>query len=261
MKKLGWAGMLLITAWLILPDIAIAADSSSLAWRTPLEALRDNITDKVVPAVLNIMIAVTGIMIMFGDSNHRRMLNIVLGTAMAAQIYYALKAFGLGEILNPAVSVVVNPVDLTSIKITDNVEDFNPLSSFMRQFIHIVDNGSTVLVGYALELMGFGIPDWVMGDKLLVDYSSKWIRSGKEDDGKYGWVAKILAEGIENARKNQEDLDERMGTMNEILENSQDAEGNMEAMQSESQMQGLMDSEITRRGQLLANQALVQSAR
>ena len=155
MKKLGWAGMLLITAWLILPDIAIAADSSALAWRTPLEALRDNITDKVVPAVLNIMIAVTGIMIMFGDSNHRRMLNIVLGTAMAAQIYYALKAFGLGEILNPAVSVVVNPVDLTSIKITDNVEDFNPLSSFMRQFIHIVDNGSTVLVGYALELMGF----------------------------------------------------------------------------------------------------------
>jgi hypothetical protein len=36
-----------------------------------------------------------------------------------------------------------------------------------------------------------------MGDKLLVDYSSKWIRTGKEDDGKYGWVAKILAEGIE----------------------------------------------------------------
>lgn len=38
------------------------------------------------------------------------------------------------------------------------------------------------------------------------------------------------------------------------------AEGNMEAMQSESQMQGLRDSEITRRGQLPANQALVQSA-
>ena len=36
--------------------------------------------------------------------------------------------------------------------------------------------------------------------------------------------------------------------------------GNMEVMQSETQMQGLMDSEITRRGQLLANQALVQSA-
>ena len=99
-----------------------------------------------------------------------------------------------------------------------------------------------------------------MGDKLLVDYSSKWIRSGKEDDGKYGWVAKILAEGIENARKNQEDLDERMQTMNAILRNTQAAKGNMEAMQSETQMQGLMDSEITRRGQLLANQALVQSA-
>lgn len=99
-----------------------------------------------------------------------------------------------------------------------------------------------------------------MGDKLLVDYSSKWIRSVKEDDGKYGWVAKILAEGIENTRKNQEDLDERMQTMNAILRNTQAAKGNMEAMQSETQMQGLMDSEITRREQLLANQALVQSA-
>ena len=73
-------------------------------------------------------------------------------------------------------------------------------------------------------------------------------------------MAQILAEGIENARKNQEDLDERMQTMNAILRNTQAAEGNMEAMQSETQMQGLMDSEITRRGQLLANQALVQSA-
>lgn len=77
---------------------------------------------------------------------------------------------------------------------------------------------------------------------------------------KYSWLAKIFEEGIENARKNQGDLDERMGSLNEILNNSQNAEGNMEAMQSETQMQGLMDSEITRRGQLLANQALVQSA-
>ena len=32
-----------------------------------------------------------------------------------------------------------------------------------------------------------------------------------------------------------------MGSLNEILNNSQNAEGNMEAMQSETQMQGLMN--------------------
>jgi hypothetical protein len=131
---------------------------------------------------------------------------------------------------------------------------------WLRDMLGLGNKSQLILVGIENGGKDFGIPDWVMGDKLLVDYSSKWIRSGKEDDDKYGWVAKILAEGIENARKNQEDLDERMGTMNEILENSQEAEGNMEVLQSETQMQGLMDSEITRRGQLLANRALVQSA-
>ena len=155
MRKYSLIPLLAMAAWLMLPDAAMAADSSALAWRTPLQALRDNITDTFVPAVLNIMIAVTGLMVVFGDSNHKRFLNVVLGTAMAAQIFYALQAFGLGSILNPAVSVVVSPVDLTSIQITDNVEDFNPLSGFMREFIKIIDRGSTVLVGYALELMGF----------------------------------------------------------------------------------------------------------
>ena len=155
MRKYSLIPLLAMAAWLMLPDAALAADSSALAWRTPLQALRDNITDTFVPAVLNIMIAVTGLMVVFGDSNHKRFLNIVLGTAMAAQIFYALHAFGLGSILNPAVSVVVSPVDLNSIQITDNVEDFNPLSGFMREFIKIIDRGATVLVGYALELMGF----------------------------------------------------------------------------------------------------------
>ena len=93
---------------------------------------------------------------------------------------------------------------------------------WLRDMLGLGNKSQLILVGIENGGKDFGIPDWVMGDKLLVDYSSKWIRSGKEDDGKYGWVAKILAEGIENARKNQEDLDERMGTMNEILENSQD---------------------------------------
>ena len=131
---------------------------------------------------------------------------------------------------------------------------------WLRDMLGLGNKSQSILAGIGNGNKDFGIPDWMLGDKLLVDYGSKWIRTGKEDDGKYGWVAKILADGIENARRNQGDLDERMGTMNVILRNTQAAEGNMEAMQSETQMQGLMDSEITRRSQLLANQALVQSA-
>ena len=93
-----------------------------------------------------------------------------------------------------------------------------------------------------------------------MNYNSKWLRTGYDSNDKYGWMAKIFAEGIENARKNQRDLDERMGTLNDILQNSREAEGNMEVMQSEIQMQGLMDSEITRRNRLLANHAQLQAA-
>ena len=104
------------------------------------------------------------------------------------------------------------------------------------------------------------IPDWLKGDNYFVNYNSKWLRTGYDSNDKYGWMTKIFAEGIENARKNQGDLDERMGTLNDILQNSREAEGNMEVMQSEIQMQGLMDSEITRRSRLLANHAQVQAA-
>ena len=73
-------------------------------------------------------------------------------------------------------------------------------------------------------------PDWLKGDNYFVNYNSKWLRTGYDSNDKYGWMAKIFAEGIENARKNQRDLDERMGTLNDILQNSREAEGNMEVM-------------------------------
>lgn len=126
---------------------------------------------------------------------------------------------------------------------------------WLKDMMGLGNKSQAILAGIKNSNKDFGIPDWAMGDNLLLDYSSRWIRSGKDGSDKYSWLAKIFEEGIENARKNQGDLDERMGSLNEILNNSQNAEGNME-----TQIQGLMDSEITRRGQLLANQALVQSA-
>jgi len=122
------------------------------------------------------------------------------------------------------------------------------------------NRGRSVLAEIENTNKDFGIPDWLDGDNYFVGYSSKWLRTGYDSNDKYGWMAKIFAKGIENARKNQGDLDERMGTLNDILQNSREAEGNMEVMQSEIQMQGLMDSEITRRSRLLANHAQVQAA-
>ncbi|SFA70948.1 hypothetical protein [Selenomonas ruminantium] len=131
---------------------------------------------------------------------------------------------------------------------------------WLRDMLGLGNRGSSVLAEIENGNKDFGIPDWLQGDNYFVNYNSKWLRTGYDSNDKYGWMAKIFAEGIENARKNQGDLDERMGTLNDILENSRVAEGNMEAMQSETQMQGLMDSEITRRSRMLANHPQVQAA-
>ena len=131
---------------------------------------------------------------------------------------------------------------------------------WLRDMLGLGNQGQSVLAEIKNTNKDFGLPDWLKGDNYFVNYNSKWLRAGYDSDAKYGWMAKIFAEGIDNARKNQEDMDERMGTLNDILENSQEAESNMEVMQSETQMQGLMDSEITRRNNLFANHAQVQAA-
>ena len=58
-----------------------------------------------------------------------------------------------------------------------------------------------------------------------------------------------------------EDMEKRMELLETVLENSQGAEGNMEAVQSETEMQGLMNNELERQSRMLANLGLVQSAR
>ena len=62
-------------------------------------------------------------------------------------------------------------------------------------------------------------------------------------------------------RLNQEDMGKRMELMNRVLENSLEAEGNMAAIQADTEMQGLMNEEVGRRNRLLANLGLVQGAR
>lgn len=105
------------------------------------------------------------------------------------------------------------------------------------------------------------MPVWPEGDGLFLSYSSQWLRISKEDGERFPWMAKVYREGIENARLNQEDMGKRMELMNRVLENSLEAEGNMAAIQADTEMQGLMNEEVGRRNRLLANLGLVQGAR
>ena len=123
------------------------------------------------------------------------------------------------------------------------------------------DKGRSVLGGMADGRPDFGMPVWPEGDGLFLSYSSQWLRISKEGGERFPWMAKVYQEGIENARLNQEDMGKRMELMNRVLENSLEAEGNMAAIQADTEMQGLMNEEVGRRNRLLANLGLVQGAR
>lgn len=122
------------------------------------------------------------------------------------------------------------------------------------------DKGSSILEGLASRERDFGILDWPGGDGLFLNDSSQWIRIRKEEGDRFPWMAKVYREGVENVRRNQEDMEERMELMNSVLENSKQAEGNKEAIQSDTEMQGMLNGEIERRNRLLANLGLVQGS-
>lgn len=141
-----------------LTTIDSTAYAESLAWEQPLDDLANNIQHSVVPSILSVMIAVSGMMVLFGEqSRFKPFFNIALGTAMASQIILGLTAFGFGDgsynILNPSISAG-GSATIATITITNNVGDFDLLSGFMNNFIQIVDHGAQVLVGYALKLAG-----------------------------------------------------------------------------------------------------------
>ena len=123
------------------------------------------------------------------------------------------------------------------------------------------DKGNDFLKKLVDRNRDFGILDWPGRDGLFLNEGSQWIRIRKDEDDKFPWMAKIYREGIENARANQADTEERMELMNSVLENSKEAEGNKEAIQADTEMQGLMNGELERRGRLLANYGLVEAAR
>lgn len=150
---------ILLCAIASIATVIYASDSTAyaagaLAWEDPLQNLADNIQHSVVPSILSVMIAVSGMMVLFGEQNRfKPFFNIVLGTAMASQIVFGLTALGFDNILNPSISSG-GTVAISHITITNDLGEFDLLSGFMNNFIQIVKNGANVLAGYALKLAG-----------------------------------------------------------------------------------------------------------
>ena len=124
------------------------------------------------------------------------------------------------------------------------------------------DKGASVLAELReVNQRDFGPLDWAGGNSHFLSDGSQWIRTVKDGGDRFSWLSDTYREGVENAQLNQEDMEKRMELIETVLENSQGAEGNMEAVQSEAEMQGLMNNELERRSRMLANLGLVQSAR
>ena len=154
--------LLLLTGTLLaVSSPALAAGAGDIAWNAPLEGLAGNLQHTVVPYVLDIMIAATGLMILFGEQNrYKPMLNIVLGCSLAAQAGLFLQSLGFGELLNPTIASAPAP-PMPHITITNDLGSFDLLSGFMNHFIQVIKAGSNVVMGYALKLAGLLIIiDW-----------------------------------------------------------------------------------------------------
>ncbi len=140
---------------------ALAASGGDVAWNKPVEGLAGNLQNKVVPYVLDIMIAISGMLILFGEQNRfRPVLNIVLGCSLAAQAGLVLSTLGFDEMLHPSYTTGAS-IPIKQIKITNDLGNFDLLSGFMNNFIQVVKAGARNLMGYALKLAGLlVIIDW-----------------------------------------------------------------------------------------------------
>lgn len=137
---------------------ALAASTTTLEWQEPLQKLADNYQHSVAPSICAVMIAVCGMMVLFGEAGRfKQFFNIALGTALAVNVGGGLLAFGFGSgdanILNPALSAGGAP-SIYHVTITNDLGSFDLLSGFMNNFIQICKHGGVTLGGYALQLMG-----------------------------------------------------------------------------------------------------------
>jgi type IV secretion system protein TrbL len=148
--------LLLLVAVGLLQGTTFAAEAGTgLAWDSVLLPLESNVVHTVAPAIINVMIAVSGLMVMFGEQNqYKTFFNIVLGIGLALQFGDFLydQDFGFGAYLNPATQTA--QTTMYQVTLTDN-GDTNFLSGFMNNYInHIVAPGAEAIKGPALKLLG-----------------------------------------------------------------------------------------------------------
>lgn len=73
-------------------------------------------------------------------------------------------------------------------------------------------------------------------------------------------LQQIYQKSLENLQKSQSDSKARMETVNQVLDNSANAKGDVEALQASSQMEAIQEAETMRRNTLLSNMATVEAA-
>lgn len=126
-----------------------ACHAEPLAWDVPLTQLQEEITERLAAVVLSIMIAVSGISLMFGTVSGitQVCMRYVLGIGLALQftqwmmgVFPELSGTGAG----------LSPLPAFTGQMTD--DDF--LSSFMSYYIALCLHGAAGIEGSALKLLG-----------------------------------------------------------------------------------------------------------
>lgn len=148
---------LLLCLWIMAIQTAYAADTASVPWDSAMEKIVHVIQVTARP-VVSIMIAVTGLMVMFGSAEGQisTLFRIVLGLGIVLQVadiitgghsqFEALHDIAAGTATKPA------PPTLTF-----NAADkgINFIGNFMTYYENICIYGAAMLAPYALKVLGF----------------------------------------------------------------------------------------------------------
>lgn len=149
--------VLLLCLWVVAIQTAYAADTTSVPWDSAMEKIVNAIQITARP-VVSIMIAITGLMVMFGSAEGQisTLFRIVLGLGIVLQVadlingnhsqFAALRDIAAGTATKPA------PPTLTF-----NAADkgINFIGNFMTYYENICIYGAAMLAPYALKVLGF----------------------------------------------------------------------------------------------------------
>lgn len=130
-----------------IPAVCIAA--SSLPGMTMLADLQEEITERLVPIIVTIMIATSALMLLFGNGGEtsKQCFRIILGVGIA--LHFGNWVVNVFPQLSQDSSMTVTPTPFPG-KLTDD----NFMSMFMNYYIALCIHGAANIQGPALKLLG-----------------------------------------------------------------------------------------------------------